>query len=325
MNFSQFARRLTALVACAAAFVMSDASAQAYPSKPIRLIVPFSAGSSSDILARIFADELRKGLNATVVIENKVGAAGVIGADAVAKATPDGYTLGLSSSATHSAGPWLVKQLPYDAVKDFAPVARFITVPFIVAVNAQRPEKTLRQFVDYAKANPGKLNFGHGTSSAHVAAETFGTLAGFKATAVPYKGPSLALVDLVGGQVEYMFGDTGLILPQVKSGKLRALAITSPARSPHAPDVPTLAESGYPGFDIVAWGGLSAPAGTPRDIVQKLHDVIEKSLATPEFRAKLLEQGFEPGPSSLTEFEQFVVAQYTAWGKRVSDAGIKPQ
>jgi tripartite-type tricarboxylate transporter receptor subunit TctC len=325
-RLSLYAREFVTLVAAGAtALVAAPVAAQSYPSKPIRIVVPFAAGSTSDNLARTFADELRSGLGATVLVENKPGASGVIGMETVARAAPDGYTLMISSAATHSAGPWLLKQVPYDAVKDFAPVARLVTVPFILAIHPSRPEKTVKQFVEYAKANESKLNYSHGTSSVQVAAATFGTIAGFKATGVPYKGQSLAVFDLMSGQVQYMFGDNAVVMPHVKAGKLRAIAITSPERSPQAPDVPTLAESGYPGFDIVAWVGLSAPAGTPRDIVQRINGVIEKSLAKPELQKKLLEQGLEPAPARLADFEQFVAAQYTSWGKRVRDAGIKPE
>ncbi len=316
--------RPAVLLAAALMTTPMGLSAQGYPDKPVRIIVPFSAGSGGDTVARVVADELRKSLGGTFIVDNKPGASGQIGTDLAAKAPPDGYTLLQTSSAQNSAGPWLVKQLSYDPIKDFVHIARIITVPFLLVVHTDVPAKTVKEFIAYARQNPG-LAYGHGSSTSQVASATFSSLAGIKTMNVPYKSQPPAVTDLVGGQVRFMMADLSVVGSQVQAGKLRALAITSRNRSPQFPDVPTLAEQGMTDFDLAVWVGIGAPAGTPVDIVTKLSAEILKMGRRDDVRQRFQTVGFDLVPNTIPDHAVFLQEQLDAWGRRIKDAGLRAE
>jgi len=315
---------LCTLGACFAAFA-AGVSAQAYPTKPIRIVVPFPAGGTTDVLARAAAQKLAETLGQPAVVDNRPGAGGNIGAELVAKSAPDGYTLLMGTVGTHAINPGLYPKLPYDHVKDFAPVILVAGVPNVLVINPALPVNSVPELIAYAKANPGKLNFassGNGTSI-HLSAELFKTMAGVQMTHVPYKGSAPALQDLVGGQVQLMFDNLPSSLALIKGGKLKALAVTSGARAAALPDVPTLAESGLPGFEASSWFGLLAPTGTPSSVIAKLNGEIAKWLATPEAKEKLLAQGANAAGGTAEEFAQFIAAETAKWQKVVKESGAK--
>ena len=315
---------LCTLGACFAAFA-AGVSAQAYPTKPIRIVVPFPAGGTTDVLARAAAQKLAETLGQPAVVDNRPGAGGNIGAELVAKSAPDGYTLLMGTVGTHAINPGLYPKLPYDHVKDFAPVILVAGVPNVLVINPALPVNSVPELIAYAKANPGKLNFassGNGTSI-HLSAELFKTMAGVQMTHVPYKGSAPALQDLVGGQVQLMFDNLPSSLALIKGGKLKALAVTSSTRAAALPDVPTLAESGLPGFEASSWFGLLAPAGTPPPVIAKLNGEIAKWLATPEAKEKLLAQGANAAGGTAEEFAQFIAAETAKWQKVVKESGAK--
>lgn len=316
--------RLTRWMVSALFVLPGVASAQGYPDKPVRIIVPFTAGSGGDTVARVVAEELRKSLGGSFVVENRPGAAGQIGSDLAAKAPADGYTLLQTSSATHSAGPWLAKKLPYDPLKDFVHIGRVITVPFLLITHPDVPAKTVSEFIQYATRTPDLL-YGYGSATSQVAAATFSSLAKIKTTGVAYKSQPPAVTDLVGGQVKFMMADPSVAAGHVKSGKLRALAITSLTRSPLLPEVPTLSESGMSGFDVAVWIGIGAPAGLPRDIAEKLSAEIQKLGQREEVRQKFAAVGFDLAPNNMADQAEFAKAQLAAWGARIKDAGIQPE
>ena len=294
-----------------------------YPSKPIRLVVPFPAGGTTDILARAVAQKLSEAWGQQVIVDNRPGAGGNIGSDIVAKAAPDGYTLVMGTVGTHAINPSLYRKMPYDHVKDFAPVILVAGVPNVLVVNPSLPVHTVRELIDYAKANPGKLNFassGNGTSI-HLSGELFKTMAGVQMTHVPYKGSAPALTDLMGGQVQLMFDNLPSSLQLIQAGKLRAIAVTSTARAAALPDVPTIAESGLPGFEASSWFGVLAPAGTPREIVTKLNATIAAWLATPDAKDKLLSQGAIAAGGTPEAFARHIDAETAKWAKVVKMSG----
>ena len=296
-----------------------------YPNKPIRLIVPFPPGGTTDILARSVGNELTKSLGQPVVVENRSGAAGNIGADAVAKSAPDGYTLLMGTVGTHGINSGLYAKMPYDAVKDFAPITIVAAVPNMLVLHPSVPAKTVKELIDLAKANPGKITFassGAGTSI-HLSGELFKTMAGVDILHVPYKGSSPALTDLVGGQVNIMFDNMPSALPLVKGGRLRAIAVTTSKRSATMPDLPTMAEAGLPGFDASSWFGVLAPAGTPKDIINKLNAAIVKALGTPEMKDKLSSQGAEPIGNTPEQFATHIQSELVKWAKVIKESGAK--
>jgi tripartite-type tricarboxylate transporter receptor subunit TctC len=312
---------LAALLALSA----SCAWAQEYPTKPIRLVVPFPAGGTTDILAREVGQYLSVSLGQPVVVDNRPGAGGNIGADLVAKSPPDGYTLLMGTVGTHAINASLYAKIPYDHVKDFAPVILVAGVPNVLVVNPSVPVNSVQELIAYAKANPGKLNFassGAGTSI-HLSGELFKVMAGVKMTHVPYKGSAPALQDLLGGQVQLMFDNLPPSLPQIKGGKLRALAVTSTTRAPALPDVPTIAESGLPGFEASSWFGILAPAGTPPAIIAKVNAEVDKWLASPEGKEKLVAIGANAGGGSPEDFARHIQAETAKWAKVVKDSGAK--
>jgi tripartite-type tricarboxylate transporter receptor subunit TctC len=307
------------------ALVAFAASAQTYPTRPIRLVVPFPAGGTTDILARAVAQKLTDAWGQSVVVDNRPGAGGNIGSELVAKAAPDGYTLLMGTVGTHAINPSLYSHMPYDHVKDFAPVILVAGVPNVLVVNPSLPVNSVQELIAYAKANPGKLNFassGSGTSI-HLSGELFKVLTGVQITHVPYKGSAPALTDLMGGQVQLMFDNLPSSLGFIKAGKLRALAVTSTARAAALPDVPTMQEAGVPGFEASSWFGVLAPAGTPRDIVTKLDAEIAKWLATSEAREKLAAQGAIAAGGSPEDFARHIAAETTKWAKVVKASGAK--
>lgn len=310
------------LLAMAASFAHAETAAQ-YPSKPIHLIVPFPPGGTTDILARDVAQKLSETWHQQVIVENRPGAGGNIGADLVAKAAPDGYTLVMGTVGTHAINPSLYKKMPYDHVKDFAPVVLVAGVPNVLVVNPSLPVHSVQELIAYAKANPGKLNFassGNGTSI-HLSGELFKSMTGVEMTHVPYKGSAPALTDLIGGQVQLMFDNLPSSLGFIKAGKLRALAVTSAARSATLPDLPTIAESGLPGFEASSWFGVLAPAGTPRDIVQKVNQAVAAWLDTPDAKQRLLAQGAIPAGGSPEAFAKHIDAETAKWAKVVKASG----
>jgi tripartite-type tricarboxylate transporter receptor subunit TctC len=310
------------LAALAAPFTFAQSAAN-YPAKPVRLVVPFPAGGTTDILARAVAQKLSEAWGRQMIVDNRPGAGGNIGSDLVAKSAPDGYTLLMGTVGTHAINPSLYKNMPYDHVKDFAPVILVAGVPNVLVVNPSLPVHSVPELIAYAKANPGKLNFassGNGTSI-HLSGELFKAMTGVEMTHVPYKGSAPALTDLIGGQVQLMFDNLPSSLPFIKAGKLRALAVTSGARAAALPDLPTLAESGLPGFEASSWFGVLAPAGTPRDIVAKLNGAIAGWLASPEAKEKLLAQGAIAAGGAPDDFARHIGAETSKWAKVVKASG----
>ena len=322
--------RLTlALAACAA--LAGGAAAQpvqkpggVYPSKPIRLIVPFAPGGSNDIMGRIVAQKFSESLGQQVVVDNRAGGSGIIGTDLAAKAAPDGYTL-LMMSLTFAVNPSLFRKLPYDTEKDLAPITLVASAPLMLVVHPSLPVKSLQDFLAHAKANPGKLNFGSGGpgTTPHLAGEMLKLMAGLRMTHVPYKGGGPALADLMGGQIQLMLENIPSTLPLAKSGKLRALAVTGLKRSPLAPELPTLNEAGLKGYEIVGWNGLFAPGGTPSNIVTHLYEQTVKALAQPDVKERLATLGAEGVGSTPDEFRAFIKAEIAKWAKVVKAADLK--
>ncbi len=301
------------------------AMGQDFPNKPIRLIVPFPPGGSTDIVARIIAPTLAQELGQPVVIENRSGATGLVGSELVARAKPDGYTLLMATTSTHSISPHLMKTMPFDAVKDFVPVSNAALLPLILVVHPSVRANSVEELMALAKAKPGNLAYawsGSG-SSLHLAGVLLTTMGSVDLLHVPYKGAAPAVADLLGGQVSAMFDTIPSSLPHMKSGRLRGLAVTSTKRSPVIPDVPTVAESGLPGYEVVPWAGLLAPAGTPKEIVARLNEAMVKVLKLAETKERFLSQGAEPAPSTPEQFGALVKAEYEKWGKVVKDAGVQ--
>jgi len=301
------------------------AVAQSYPAKPIRLVVPFPAGGPLDLAGRAIGDHLAKAWGQPVVVENKPGAGGNIGADLVAKSPADGYTLVMGALSTHAVNPHLFAKMPYDALKDFAPVTLVAVTPNVLVVNASLGANNVRELIALAKASPGKLSFASGSngSAGHLAGELFKTLAGIDIVHVPYKGGAPAMQDLLGGQVQFMFDNLANSMAQLKAGKLKAFAVTTVKRSPLAPELPTMAEAGVTGFDISTWYGIMAPAGTPPDIVKKLNTEIVKFLASDNMKDKLKAQGAEAAPTTPEQFDAFIRAEWSKYAKIVKDSGAK--
>ena len=323
--------RLTARLAALALSVLAAAgptsvSAQTphWPNAPIRVIVPTAPGGASDALMRILAQKMSESLKTPIVVENKPGAGNVIGSDAVAKAAPDGYTL-LLTYTDHVFNPFLRKNMPYDTAKAFAPVGLIGSVPMLLAVNAELPVKNVKDLITLAKAQPGKLNFGSAGSgsSLHLAGELFKSMAGIGVVHVPYKGTAPAFVDLMAGQVQFMFPTTASAAPHLRAGRIKALAITSGKRSQQMPEMPTVAEAGLPGYEASIWYGLLAPVGTPRDVVGRLNAELHKAMQHPDVSAKLTEQGFIVAPGSPEDFGKLIDQEMKRWGQLIRDQNIQ--
>lgn len=295
------------------------------PGRPIRLVVPFAPGGNVDIISRAISNELGQTLGAPIVVDNRAGAGGEIGSDIVAKAPPDGYTV-LMVSASHVINPSMVKKLPYDTIKAFAAVSMVSDVPTVLVAHPSVQAKTLKELIALAKANPDKLNMGTsgiGTVG-HLSGELLKSMAQIKVEIIHYKGAGPALIDLLGGHVQLQFVSMPAAMSYIRSGKLRAIAMTGAKRSPAAPDIPTMAEEGLPGFLVSTGFGLFVPAGTPRPIIDKLHDAIVKTLKIPAVKERLAKEGAEPVGSTPEEYEAFVRSEIAKWMKVVKEAGIKP-
>jgi tripartite-type tricarboxylate transporter receptor subunit TctC len=307
--------------------LIGTAQAQtAWPAKPIRIIVGFAAGGSTDVTARIIGQALSDRLGQPVLIENRPGAGGNIGADAAAKADPDGYTLLMATSSTFAANPALYKSLPFDVQADFAPVTVTAFIPNLLVINPSVPAKNLAEFVAYAKANPGKLNYGsagNGTSQ-HISGALFNAQASIETMHVAYRGGALAVNDLLGGQIQVLFAPLVEVVQQVRAEKLRALAITTAKRSPLLPDVPTVAET-LPGYEVTLWNALLAPAKTPPEIIDRINRAAVDALRSEEVKAKLAEQGSEPVGNSPAEFKAFIASELIKWKKLVEISGATVQ
>lgn len=317
-------RVLSLLLSCMLLPAAVAMAAETYPAKPIRLIVPFPPGGPADALARIVGDRIGANMGKPVVVENRPGAGGNIGMEMGAKAAPDGYTLVLAPAGNLTVNPSLYRSVPYDVARDFAPVTVLGNVPNILVVNPSVPAKTVAELVEYARAHPGQLNFsspGNG-SGAHLAGELFKSMAAVDITHVPYNGIAPAVTAVVGGQVQLMFAGAPAVLQHVQAGKLRALGVASLARIAAAPELPTLSESGFPGFDVTSWYGIVASAGTPNDVIVRLHDEIAKALAEPDVREKLAGLGADPVGNTPAEFASMIRSETIKWSKIVKDAKI---
>jgi tripartite-type tricarboxylate transporter receptor subunit TctC len=320
-------RRSFTLAAGAAAGVLAllplAAHAQAFPAKTITIVVPFSAGGTTDILARVVGQYMSKDLGQTVLVDNRAGAGGNIGAQAVARAAPDGYTLLMGTVGTHAINQSLYKKMAFDPIKDFAPLTRVALVPNLLVASPAQPFKNVKEMIAYAKANPGKVTFGSSGngSSIHLSGELFQHMAGVEMQHVAYRGSAPAITDLLGGQIAVMFDNMPSAIGHVKSGKLRPLAVTTPKRSPALPDVPTIAEAGVPGYEATSWFGLLAPAKTPAPVVARLNASILKALADPEVKKKMAEQGAEPYGETPAQFAGFIQSETAKWGKIVKQSG----
>jgi tripartite-type tricarboxylate transporter receptor subunit TctC len=315
---------LRILIAVGALSFGLAAHADTYPSKPITIIVPFGPGSATDTIARVVAQHLGAVLKQSVVVEARPGANGALSALYVARSAPDGYTLFMSTNSPHSAAPFLMKNIGYDPVKDFAAITRMGSYTLILCVHPSIPAKSVKELIEYAKANPGKLSFASGNTSGVVAGETLKHWAELDILHVPYKSAPPALNDVLAGRVSMMFTDLTTGLPHVKAGTLRALAVTRLKRSTLIPELPTLDEAGVTGFDMDSWAGIFAPAGTPADIITLLNAELRKIIDSGEVKSNLGNAGFEAFSSSPKELEDFVKVQLGKWGKMVKDAGIQP-
>jgi tripartite-type tricarboxylate transporter receptor subunit TctC len=316
-------RRLLGGLALAAVAMPLGAFAQAYPAKPITIVVPFAAGGTTDILARVIGQALTKDLGQSVIVDNRAGAGGNIGAQFAAKSPADGYTLFMGTVGTHAINQSLYKKLPFDPIKDFAPLTRVAMVPNLLVANPAKPYKNVKELIAYAKANPGKVNFGSSGSgsSIHLSGELFKAMAKVDMVHVPYKGSAPAVTDLLGGQIDVMFDNMPSAIQHVRNGRLRPLAVTTARRSPELPDVPTVAEAGVPGYEATSWFGMFAPAGTPAPVVARLNAALAKVLADPEVKKKLAEQGAEPYSEKPEQFAEFIRQETAKWSKVVKDSG----
>ena len=310
------------------ALAVGHVSAQGYPNKSIRWLIPFSAGGPTDVLARAIAPKLSESLGVPVIVENKLGAGGSLAMDAVAKAAPDGYTIGMGHTGTQSINPHMYARLPYDSLRDFAPITPVVSYVNVLVVNPSVPVKTVAELVAYAKANPEKVTFASGGTGAtnHLSGELLKAVTGASMLHVPYKGSAPALVDVIAGNATCMFDILVTSLPQIRAGKVRALAVTSAKRSHYAPDIPTMRESGIDGYEEAGsdlWFGAFAPAGTPRPIIDRLNAELVKALKTPEVVERIRVQAYDIWTLSPEEFAAFLRIEYAKWGKIVQFAGAK--
>jgi len=314
-----------ALLAAAVLAGAAAADAQNYPSRPVKLVVPFPPGGPLDATGRLIAQKLTDAWSQPVVVENKPGAGGNIGADLVAKSAPDGYTILLGALSTHAVNPTLYANMPYDPVRDFVPITLLATTPNVLVVNPALPVNSVKELVAYAKAHPGKLSFGSGSngSAGHLAGELFKVDTGTDIVHIPYKGGAPATQALLAGDVQFMFDNLANATPQVKAGKLRALAVTTAERSKLAPELPTMAEAGLPGFDISTWYGLLAPAGTPKDVITRWNMDVVRILNTPEMRERLAAQGAEAAPTTPEQFAAFIRSEIPKYARIVKASGAK--
>jgi tripartite-type tricarboxylate transporter receptor subunit TctC len=317
---------LRAIAVAAIAIVpMGQAVAQNYPARPVTLVVPFPAGSTTDLVGRILSEELAKSLGQNVVIDNRGGAGGGVGTEAVARSAPDGYTLLMGTIGTHSINPAVYAKINYDPIADFTPIIQFGTAPNVLVVNPSLPVKSVKELIAYVRERPGQVNYassGNGTSN-HLSGAMFAAREGLKATHVPYRGGAQAITDLLRGEVQFMFYHYLPLLPHIAEGKLRAIAITSAKRIDALPDVPVMKEAGMEDFEVSAWFGVWAPAKTPDDVAGKLHTTISGIINSPEVRKKLVAQGIDPVNGSPADLLALNKAELARWSKAVEDAGAK--
>jgi len=316
---------LTGVGLAAWAALTAAAHAQTYPSKSIRFVVPFPPGGIADVMARVFGQKFTDAWGQPVLVENRAGAGGNIGADIVAKSPPDGYTLVMGSIGTHAVNVSLFSKMPYDPIKDFAPVALAIEADGLLVLHPSIPVKTLKDLIALSRARPGQLVYasaGNGTAG-HLAGELFKSMAKVDIVHIPYKGNVPAITDLVGGQTSMLFATLPTVLPLAKAGKLRALAVTGVQRNPATPEVPTMAESGLPGFEVTNWIGVFAPAGTPADIIAKLNTEIMRIMRLPDVQSRLANEGAKFRPTTPNEFAAFVKAEIAKWGKVIRESGAR--
>lgn len=304
--------------------LVHDALAQSYPSRAIRVIVPFAAGGTTDVVARAIAPKLTELMGQQIVVDNRPGGGTIIGTDALAKSVPDGHSIMLATP-DFTTNPSLMSKLPYDAQKDFAPVTLIATYPLVLVAHPALPVRSIKELIALAKAKPGQINYASGGngSTPHLSGELFRSLAGVNMIHVPYKGNGPAIIDLMAGQVQLLFTGMPPVDTFVKSGRLRALAVTGKKRLPSAPEIPTINESGVPGFEVITWFGFLAPAGTPKEIVKRLNGEIGRAIQAPEVRERLASLGAELGTSTPEEYEALLRAEISKWGKVIKDAGIK--
>lgn len=314
-----------ALIALLCAGLATLAHAQGYPSKPVRIVAPFGAGSTIDIIGRLIVPKLTEALGQPVIVENRPGAGGMIGMDAVAKSAPDGHTLIIGALGPLAMNPALYPKTPFDPVKDFAAVCLLATGPVVIAVHPSIPAQTVKDLIDLAKKRPGQLNFGSPGvgSSPHLTGELFKLITKTDIVHVPYKGNAEAITDLIGGQLSIVFTGVPPVVPLAKAGKVRLLATTGKQRMPNLPEVPTIREAGIEGADVLIWYGVVAPAATPKDVVARLNREIVKIMNTPDVREKFSQQGVDPASSTPDEFAQMIRDEVTRWGKVIRSAGIK--
>ncbi|MGE5096190.1 MAG: Bug family tripartite tricarboxylate transporter substrate binding protein [Betaproteobacteria bacterium] len=314
-----------ARIAAALALAAACAQAQDFPAKPITFVVPFAAGSATDQIARALGQGVSEATKQSVVVEDKPGASGFLAAQQVAKSAPDGYTVLITTNTTHAANEHLYKSMPYDPVKDFAPVTLLGKGGQIMIVNEKVPAKTVGEFIALAKKEPGKLTFGSGSSSSRIAGELLQQMAGIQILHVPYKSNPLAITDLLGGQIDMMITDTATGLPQVKAGKVRALGVTAKTRSPLAPDIPTIDEAGVKGYEMGYWFAAYVPAKTPPAVVKRLHDLIVAATRSPSAKQFYDSTGTEPVVSSPEELGRFQQDESQKWGRIIKSANIQPE
>ncbi len=316
-------RSLLLLSAC----VALPAQAQPYPSKPARIVVGFTAGGPSDIVARIVAQQLTERMGQSFVVENRAGATGTIGAEIVAKSPPDGYALYLASQTTHAVAPYMYAKVGYDPIKDFATVVRVVHNPLLMVVNPSFPVTSIKELIALAKARPGQINFATGGigSSPHMSMELFKSMTRIDMVPIHYKGDGAAIIDVVGGQVPMLTSSMSALMPYVKSGKMRGIAVTSMKRSTVAPEFPTIAESGLPGFEVITWFGILAPAATPKEIVNRLNSEIVATVALPNVREQLTKMGFEIVANTPDQYAVFLREENVKWGKVVKDLGLRAE
>lgn len=316
-----FAAALMALISAPWAF------GQAYPNKPIKLVVTFPAGGGADFAGRSIATKVSEALGQPVVVDNRAGGNGMIGNEAIAKSPPDGYSLLLGAAGPLTIVPNLYEKVPVNTLKDYEPISLINTSPFVLTVNASMPVNTLAEFTALAKANPGKLNFGSsGTGGApHLAGELYKSMARANIVHVPYKGLAQAITDLLGGQIQVLFADVGLVLPHFKSGKFKAIAVTGKERSLSLPNVPTMAEAGLAGYQAGTWYGLLAPAGTPSPIITRLNAEVRKALASPDVKSQFMAQAVDPAPTTPEQFAALIRDDFNKWSKLIKEANIKLQ
>jgi len=308
----------------------TTATAQAWPTEPIRIIVPFSAGGPADVIGRAVGKALADGLGQPVIVENKTGAGGSIGMDAVAKAAPDGYTIGLGNTGSNSINPYVYAKMPFNPLKDLTPISPVVTYTNVLLINPKVPANSMSEFVAWAKANPDKAFFGSGGSGAsnHLSGELLKVLTGTPLQHVPYKGNAPAMIDLISGNIAALFDITTTAIPQIRAGKVKALAVTSMKRSTHLPNVPTMKEAGVAGYEEAGselWFGLFAPAGTPQAVIDKLNAATIKAIRSPELQEAIHGMAYEPWTLASTEFRAFLQSDFAKWGKVAKLANIKPE